>query len=147
MASPVAEKAFRNLAAFSHAHAGRIACVAVSHSSAEATERWIPQVGGEWEATVVVDEGRDLYAAWGLGLSSYWHALSPVGLYNAVQLGKTEGIWNRTTESGSRWQTAGAFACDRDGAVRWASVARDASDVPDLNAALSALGEAPEPAA
>lgn len=66
-----------------------------------------------------------------------------MSLYSAVQLGKTEGIWNRTTESGTRWQTGGAFAVDRAGKVRWVSIARSASDVPDLGAALKALKEAP----
>lgn len=92
---------------------------------------------------MVVDEERDVYAAWGLGLSSYWHAIGPFSIYNAVQLGKTEGIWNRTTESGTRWQMSGAFATDRKGVVRWASVARTASEVPDFDAALKALIEVP----
>lgn len=92
---------------------------------------------------MVVDDEREIYAAWGLGLSSYWHAMGPGNLYSAVQLGKSEGIWNRTVESGTRWQTGGAFAVDRGGKVRWVSVARTASDVPDLGAALKALLEAP----
>ncbi|PBP28746.1 hypothetical protein BUE80_DR000275, partial [Diplocarpon rosae] len=33
-------------------------------------------------------------------------------LWEAYALGKREGIWNRPTESGSRWQTAGSFAVD-----------------------------------
>lgn len=92
---------------------------------------------------MVVDEDREVYAAWGLGLSSYWHAVGPFSLYSAVQLGKSEGIWNRTVESGTRWQTGGAFAVDRGGKVRWVSVAKTASDIPDLGAALKALLEAP----
>lgn len=123
-----------------------IHCVAVSHSSQEATDRWIEEVGGEWETEVIVDEDRDLYAAWGLGLTSYWHAVGPMSIYNAVQLGKSEGIWNRTTESGSRWQMSGAFAVDRGGIVRWVNIARTASEIPDLDAALRALIEALKPA-
>lgn len=142
----VAEKTFRNLTAFSNIHADFIHTIAVSHSSQEATDKWIPQVGGEWDTQVVVDEERDAYAAWGLGLSSYWHAMGPMSMYNAVQLGKSEGIWNRTTESGSRWQMSGAFAVDRGGIVRWVSVARTASEIPDLDAALRALIEALKPA-
>lgn len=99
-------------------------------------------MGGQWHTEVVVDEEREIYAAWGLGLSSYWH-LGPKSLYNAVQLGKSEGIWNRTTESGTKWQTGGAFAVDRVGRVRWSSIARTASDIPDLDAALKALIEVP----
>ncbi|KAJ4419321.1 hypothetical protein N0V82_005009 [Gnomoniopsis sp. IMI 355080] len=139
---PFAEKAFRALTAFSTRHAGSIHCIAISHSSREHTEAWVPQVGGEWNVEVIVDEEREIYAAWGLGLSSYWH-VGPMSFFNAMQLGKSEGIWNRTTESGTKWQTGGAFAVDRAGKVRWVSVAKTASDVPDLNAALRALLEAP----
>lgn len=92
---------------------------------------------------MIVDEERDVYAAWGLGLSSYWYAMNPLAVYNAVQLGKQEGIWNRTVESGSRWQTSGAFAVDRNNVVKWVSVARSSSDVPDLRAALRALIDMP----
>ncbi|KAI3397014.1 hypothetical protein diail_11341 [Diaporthe ilicicola] len=140
---PFAEKTFRNLTAFSIKHHPQIHCIAVSHSDEAATTDWVEHVGGAWETDVVVDEERDIYAAWGLGLSSYWHAIGPFSIYNAVQLGKTEGIWNRTTESGTRWQLSGAFATDRKGVVRWASVARTASEVPDLDAALKALIEVP----
>lgn len=51
----VAEKAFRELTAFSATHAGHIACIAVSHSSQEATDKWVPQVGGEWEVSTKSD--------------------------------------------------------------------------------------------
>jgi hypothetical protein len=84
-----------------------------------------------------------LYAKWGLGISSTWHAVNPLTLWNVFSLGKNEGIWNRPTESGSRWQTSGAFAVDRDGTVRWAHVARTADDMPDLKAAMTALGHPP----
>ncbi len=113
--------------------------VAVSHSSREATERWVIQVGGQWEADVVVDEGRDIYAAWGLGTSNAWHMLHPVSLLAGFQLARNDGIWNRPTESGTRWQTSGAFAVDKDGVVRWLHVAQMASDVPDLEAAVNAI--------
>lgn len=139
----VAEKTFRNLTAFSIKHHPQIHCIAVSHSDEPATDDWVEHVGGAWETDVVVDEERDVYAAWGLGLSSYWHAIGPFSIYNAVQLGKTEGIWNRTTESGTRWQLSGAFATDRKGVVRWASIARTASELPDFDAALKALIEVP----
>ncbi|KUI58806.1 hypothetical protein VP1G_06094 [Cytospora mali] len=140
---PFAEKAFRNLTAFSNKHHPQIHCIAVSHSDQQATDDWVEHVGGAWETEVVVDEERDVYAAWGLGLSSYWHAIGPFSIYNAVQLGKNEGIWNRTTESGTRWQVGGAFAVDKKGVVKWVSVARTASEVPDMDAALRALIEVP----
>ena len=139
----VAEKTFRSLTAVSEKHGASVHCVAVSHSSREATDRWVPQVGGAWQTDVIVDEGRDMYAAWGLGLSSIWHALNPFALYSVYRLGTAEGIWNRPTESGSRWQTSGAFAVDVDGTVRWAHVSGAADDLPNFEAALEALAIEP----
>lgn len=89
--------------------------------------------------SVVIDEERELYARWGLGTSNTWHVLSPRALYSVVRLGQQEGIWNRPTESGSRWQTSGAFAIDSSGVVSWAHVASAADDLPDLNDALVKL--------
>lgn len=134
----VAEKTFKSLATISQ-EKEEINCVAVSHSSEEATERWLPQVGGTWKVNVVVDSERDLYAQWGLGLSSTLHAISPSVLWSAYKLGTTEGIWNRPTESGSRWQKSGAFAVDRFGNVCWKHVSQSANDIPDFEEALQAL--------
>jgi hypothetical protein len=138
----VAEKTFKSLADLSD-KVPSVHCVAISHSSEEATDKWLPQVGGTWNVDVVIDEERNLYANWGLGISSTWHAVNPLTLWNVFSLGKNEGIWNRPTESGSRWQTSGAFAVDRDGTIRWAQVARTADDLPDLKAAITALGFPP----
>ena len=55
-----------------------------------------------------------------------------MSMWSVYKLGKEEGIWNRPTESGSRWQTAGSFAIDGEGLVRWAQVAGRADDVGDL---------------
>ncbi len=132
---PVAEKVFRKLTTLSSAHP-ELRCIAVSHSSPSATEAWIPLVGGAWEVEVVVDEQRDLYAQWGLGVSSTWHVFNPQAMYATVALGRKEGIWNRPTESGTRWQTGGAFAVGMDGVVRWAHVSSGASDVPDFDEVL-----------
>ncbi|KAI6091952.1 hypothetical protein F4821DRAFT_225918 [Hypoxylon rubiginosum] len=136
---PFAEKAFKNLTTLSTHHKD-VHFVAVSHSSPEATERWVVQVGGNWEVEVVVDFERELYARWGLGISNTWHAVGPLTLWRTLQLGKAEGIWNRPTESGNRWQTGGAFAVTKDGDVAWAKVAASADDLPDLDAALASLG-------
>ncbi|KAI1326002.1 hypothetical protein F5Y16DRAFT_400722 [Xylariaceae sp. FL0255] len=141
---PFAEKTFKALTKLSTYHKD-INFVAVSHSSSEATERWVVQVGGNWDVTVVIDEERDLYALFGLGTSSTWHVLSPAAMYNALQLGKSENIWNRPTESGSRWQTAGAFAIDKDGVVRWRHIASRADDVSDFDPAVQSLGITPRP--
>lgn len=74
-----------------------------------------------------------------MGASSLWHVLSPWALYSVYVLGKGEGIWNRPTESGSRWQTSGNWAVDEKGVVKWGSVAKAADDVPDFEEALKVL--------
>ena len=51
-----------------------------------------------------------------------------------------QGIRNRHPD-GTRWQRAGTFAIDADGVVRWRHLAEHAGDLPDLGAALVALGE------
>jgi hypothetical protein len=97
-------------------------------------------VGGEWDVNVVVDESRELYAQWGLGISSTWHVLNPWSLYSVLRLLKTEKISNRPTESGNRWQVSGSFAIDGEGIVCWSRVAKAADDIPNFNEALRALG-------
>jgi hypothetical protein len=134
----VAEKTFRLFTKFSNRHP-EIHCIAVSHSSQADTDQWITEVGGEWEVDVIADPDRDLYSAWGLGLSSTWHALNPWSLYSAYRLGKDEGIWNTPTASGTRWQTSGAFAVDSQGFVRYAEVAKAADYVPDFKEIIKAL--------
>ena len=89
----------------------------------------------------MVDEARELYARWGLGVSSTWHVLSPGGLWKVYKLGKEEGIWNRPTESGTRWQTAGSFGVDRDGVVKWVQVAGRADEVAELDKGVGVLEE------
>ena len=34
-------------------------------------------LGGAWNVSIVIDEDRAAYAAWGLGLSSVWYLLNP----------------------------------------------------------------------
>lgn len=82
------------------------------------------EVGGEWEVEVLVDDGRALYAQWGLGeAGSAWYNMNPWALYSAYRLGRDEGIWGTAVEAGdttgSRYQMGGAFAVDADGFVRW----------------------------
>ncbi|KAK8076567.1 hypothetical protein PG994_003839 [Apiospora phragmitis] len=146
---PFAEKVFKTLTHLSSQHKD-VHFIGVSHSSPEATERWVIQVGGNWDVEVVIDHERELYAQWGLGMSTTWHVLSPRVLYQTLQLGKAENIWNRPTESGTRWQISGAFAVaavadaadaeEGGGKVCWAHVAGSADDLPDFAAALGALG-------
>ncbi|KAI0480502.1 hypothetical protein GGR56DRAFT_671607 [Xylariaceae sp. FL0804] len=141
---PFAEKTFKAVTRLSNRHKD-VHFVAVSHSSAEATESWVVKVGGNWEASVVIDEQRDLYAQWGLGTSTTWHVLSPATLYKAFRLARDENVWGRPTESGTRWQTAGAFAVDEKGVVRWRQVARSADEAFDLDAAVQSVGVTPWP--
>ncbi|OTB08438.1 hypothetical protein M426DRAFT_317056 [Hypoxylon sp. CI-4A] len=136
---PFAEKTFRNLTRASVTYKD-VNFVAVSHSSPEATERWVVSIGGNWDVNVFVDYERELYAQWGLGVSNTWHVLNPGTLLKTIKLAKDEHIWNRPAESGSRWQTSGAFAVDMNGTVRWSKVAASADDIPDLDLALASLG-------
>ncbi|EGO57705.1 hypothetical protein NEUTE1DRAFT_81510 [Neurospora tetrasperma FGSC 2508] len=144
---PFAEKAFRLLTALSVSHPN-LHFLAVSHSSPSDTDAWVIDVGGEWEADVIVDESRALYAKWGLGTTSTWYAYKPWALWNTYKLGVAEGIWGRKEKpraasvgSGSVWQMGGAFAVDRMGFVRWVGVPADASEVPDLKRAVEVLEE------
>ncbi|KAL1871710.1 hypothetical protein VTK73DRAFT_1931 [Phialemonium thermophilum] len=136
---PFAAKTFKLFTQFSNDHRD-VNCIAVSHSSQTVTDQWIVDLGGEWEVTVLVDEDRDLYAQWGLGIASTWQTLNPRTIYSAYSLARNEGIYETATGSGSKWQTGGAFAIDSDGVVRWVKVATAADDIPDFGDALKALG-------
>jgi hypothetical protein len=96
-------------------------------------------IGGEWDTHTIVDSERELYGNWGLGVSSAWHVLSPWTMYNAFRLGKDDNIWNKPTESGNRWQTAGSFAVDGKGIVRWTNIPRIAGEIPDFAEAMRAV--------
>lgn len=90
--------------------------------------------------SVIVDHERSLYARWGLGASSAWHFLSPWAIWDVVKIAREDGIYNRPTESGSRWQKSGAWAVDGQGYVKWGDTATKSGDIPDINEAVSALG-------
>ncbi|KAL1652027.1 hypothetical protein SLS58_000150 [Diplodia intermedia] len=136
---PFAEKTFRNLREAASRNPD-IRFVAVSHSDQAATDRWLDSLGGGKGSTeLLIDAERDLFAQWGLGASSLWHVLSPWSMYSVYRLGRDEGIWNRPTESGNRWQMAGSFAVDGEGVVRWGGPAKQADDVPGFGEAVGAL--------
>ena len=135
---PFAEKTFLSLRSHASSHPN-ITFVAVSHSDKAATDKWLESVGGADQVEVIVDSERKIYAEWGLGISSFWHVLNPQGMWNAFKLGKEEGVWNRPTESGSRWQTGGTFAVDGAGIVRWGQAAPGADWIPDLDQAIKAI--------
>lgn len=132
---PFAEKTFLNLRETARRHPN-CTFLAISHSSPTATQTWLqslPQSGSEpSNLHVIVDEEREAYAAWGLGVAGFAHVLSPSGLASVWRLGREEGIWNRPTESGSRWQRAGSFGVDGAGVVRWSRPAEGADEVPDF---------------
>ncbi|KAK2040415.1 hypothetical protein LZ31DRAFT_557877 [Colletotrichum somersetense] len=139
---PFAEKSLRILREAAIANPD-VAFVAVSHSSASHTKQWLSEVGGPGgdanPVEVVTDEGRGVYARWGLGASSFLHVLSPSALSSVFKLAREEGIANRPTESGNRWQTSGAWAVDGRGSVTWGGPARTASEIPNVEEALSSL--------
>ncbi|AEO57817.1 hypothetical protein MYCTH_2139072 [Thermothelomyces thermophilus ATCC 42464] len=99
----------------------------------------VVQVGGEWDVQVLPDPQRELYHAWGLGLSSTWYAMNPMALWRTWKLGTEEGIWNRNAQGGSKWQIGGAFGVDREGIVRWSKPAASADEIPDFKEALKVL--------
>ncbi|KAF6834260.1 hypothetical protein CPLU01_05071 [Colletotrichum plurivorum] len=72
-----AQKTFLALRAIANKHANNLTCIAVSHSSPAATQKWIDLLGGAWNVQVVIDEDRAIYAAWGLGLGSVWYVFNP----------------------------------------------------------------------
>jgi len=144
----VAEKTYLSLRAMALAHPD-MDFIAVSHSDQESTDRWLaslpdPSKNTQFNLHIVVDAEREAYAAWGLGTSSLWHILGSV--LGASKL-KEDGINVRSTESGSRWQTAGNFAVDGQGIVKWSRKDERADDMPDFNEGLDAVLEARHAAA
>lgn len=113
--------------------------IAISHSDQTSTEKWLSDVGGPGSVMLVNDAEREIYAKWGLGVVPWKHVLSPTALVNVWKLGKEQGIWNRPTESGSRWQSSGHWAVDQEGYVRWGGPAARADDVLDVTEAINAL--------
>ena len=137
----VAEKTFLSLRTTATAHPD-IHFIAVSHSDQVATDRWLaalpePHKNEQPNLQIVVDAQREAYAAWGLGTSSLWHVLGSIS--SVSKLDKEEGIKVRSTESGNRWQTAGNFAVDGQGTVRWSRKDERADDMPDFKEGVDAL--------
>jgi hypothetical protein len=138
---PFAERTARDAVALVERRADAPRVVLVSHGSTEATTEWARAVGigdavdGE-RVRVLADPKRGTYADWGLGLTDAAHFAGPRALAGVASLLR-DGITNRHP-SGSRWQRAGAFAV-ADGRVAWRHHPADASDLPDLAAAVAAL--------
>lgn len=88
----------------------------------------------------MIDEERTLYGSWGLGRSSLSHFIGPRSLRGVAALAR-QGVRNRHPV-GTRWQTAGTFAIDAAGVVRFTHVPAHAGELPDLDAAVAAAGRA-----
>lgn len=114
----VAEFTFRSLRTVAEHHP-EAHFIAVSHSTQSHTDAWLKEVGGAGMVEVIVDSEREVYSRWGLGTSGWGHVLSLQGMWSVLKLGREQGIYNRPTQSGSRWQTAGHWAIDGEGTVVW----------------------------
>jgi hypothetical protein len=137
----VAEKTFLQLRVLASTHPD-VHFVAVSHSDQAATDSWLaalpePSRNNQFNLQIIVDAEREVYAAWGLGTSSFWHVLGSIP--SVSKLDKEEGIKVRSTESGSRWQTAGNFATDEEGIVMWSRKDERADDMPDFKEGINAV--------
>lgn len=135
---PFAEKTFLRFRSAASAHPNT-KFIAVSHSDQPSTDKWLEAVGGPGSVEMIIDPDREIYAQWGLGVASFWHVLSPIGMWNVYRVGKDENIWNRPTQSGSRWQTSGSFAVDSEGYVNWGQPAPGADWIPDFEEAVGAI--------
>jgi hypothetical protein len=133
---PFAEATMRGLRALAPGRQ-EIQWIAISHATPQATDRWCEAIGRCDGVIVVSDPSRRAYAAWGLGRTSLGHFLGRRSL-GAVAAHARRGIRNRHP-SGTRWQSAGTFALDAQGIVRWRHLPIHAGDLPDLDAALRAL--------
>jgi hypothetical protein len=111
--------------------------IAVSHAAAADTERWCREVGGAGAVRVASDPSRASYAEWGLGRTSLGHFMGRRSLGAVAGLAR-DGIRNRHPD-GTRWQSAGTFALDREAIVRWRLIPIHAGELPDLDEALGSL--------
>ncbi|KAE8454519.1 hypothetical protein EG329_000142 [Mollisiaceae sp. DMI_Dod_QoI] len=140
--SSVAEKTFIEARRLANKFP-RLSFVCISHASKEATDRWVSQVGGAWSMTIIIDTEREIYAAWGLGVSTTYHLLNPWTQVAMRKLGTEEGIWAREVSgdgSANRWVVGGAWGVDEVGNIRYGGASKTADDIPDLVEACKALG-------
>ncbi|QSZ30574.1 hypothetical protein DSL72_000130 [Monilinia vaccinii-corymbosi] len=134
---PFAEKTILTLRTLAPSHPNTH-FIALSHSTQSSTETWLQSIGGATPPNlqVTVDADREIYAQWGLGASSAWHILNPWSVLSVFKLGREDKIWNRPTESGSRWQMSGSWVVDREGIVKGGGVAKSADDIMDFEEAV-----------
>src|SRR5437870_11010060 len=105
--------------------------IAISHAPQKATDEWCRAVGGADGVRVASDPSRRTYAEWGLGRTSLGHFLGRRSLAAVGEMAR-RGIRNRHP-NGTRWQSAGTFALDGDGIVRWHMIPGHAGELPDLD--------------
>jgi hypothetical protein len=127
-----------------------VAFVAVTHGDPAAATAWCGALGLDRSAVraveaadvpdqdgagpdnlhILVDEARELYAAWGLDLGGVGYLFRPAVLRarRRARRGETTG----QPPSGTRWQRAGVFGVDPDGTVRTCHIAAHAADRPDV---------------
>ncbi|KAF2161056.1 hypothetical protein M409DRAFT_69931 [Zasmidium cellare ATCC 36951] len=138
---PFAEKTFLRLREAAKTHQD-IDFIAVSQSEDGSTDKWLkslPQYGTEpSNLQIVIDDKKEVYSKWGMGISSWAHVLAPGALSNLFTLAG-EGIKNRPTETGSRWQMGGAYAVGENGRIKWGGPAPRADDVPDFEEVVKKL--------
>jgi len=117
--------------------APEIQWLAISHAPAAQTGRWCAAVGGAGDVRLCCDPSRRCYAEWGLDRTSLAHFMGRRSLAAVAELARN-GVRNRHP-AGTRWQSAGTFALDGRGIVRWRSLPAHAGDLPDLADARAAL--------
>lgn len=88
---------------------------------------------------LIVDDGRKVYAQYGLGVSSLWHVLNPWSMAAVFTMARQEKIVNRPTESGTRWQKSGVYAVDASGTIRYSHPSQTTDDLGDLEAAVASV--------
>ncbi|KAH9865752.1 hypothetical protein J1614_009339 [Plenodomus biglobosus] len=138
---PFTEKLFLQLRSIANRHTA-IHFIAISHCTPESTEDWVRKLGGAWNIDVIVDQTRELYALWGLGISNWGHVLNPRNGYSQYMLGKKEGVWGQpgVGEGGCRWQVGGAYAIDERGVVKWGGPMKSVDDAIAFEDGVKSLG-------
>jgi len=130
---PFAEKTVRELRHLADDFP-ELQCIVVSHGDPQTTRRWLQAIGGAEGLTLVIDESRTHYGAFGVGYSGAAHFLGPGTLIGVLGLlGK--GIRNRIA-SGTRWQKSATFLLDASRTVLWCHNPSNAADVPSLRPVL-----------
>ncbi len=126
---PFAERTVRQLRELA-GQFPELQCIVVSHGDPQTTRRWLQAIGGAEGLTLVIDEAREHYGAFGIGYSGAAHFLGPATLMGVLGL-LGRGMRNRIA-SGTRWQKSATFLLDASRTVIWCHTATHAADVPAL---------------